>query len=380
MIVAASDGALRDAWSLTDKVLAASEDGTLSESAASAVLGMGHSAGLLEAAEAVSEGDTGKALDKLGELIDSGMDEDDILTSLTEYFRSLMILKNVSDYDKMLFKSEGYILSLKRSALTVSDEDIISYMAVLGDVRVQSRGGGNMRYALETAVLRMCDKDRLNENISLKARVEKLEKRVEALASMPRETPQSSPRASEILRRAGIDAAPMPEAAKPAGQDMISPAEEPPAKAPGADKVKDPVDTPMIAGIGTDEDDIDVPEEFAVSPDDKDVLADIAEHLAGCAEYINNQYRDQYLWSIVSDLKPLSFDGDTLTVYPTGVSVHMMGSFDEHNGPARLSEALKVRTGREIKIAVTSPPQKNAKKKDNIELARELLGGLEEIK
>ncbi|MBR4394814.1 MAG: DNA polymerase III subunit gamma/tau [Eubacteriaceae bacterium] len=380
MIVAASDGALRDAWSLTDKVLAASEDGTLSESAASAVLGMGHSAGLLEAAEAVSEGDAGKALDKLGELIDSGMDEDDILTSFTEYFRSLMILKNVSDYDKMLFKSEGYILSLKRSALTVSDEDIISYMAVLGDVRVQSRGGGNMRYALETAVLRMCDKDRLNENISLKARIEKLEKRVEALASMPREAPQSSPRASEILRRAGIDAAPRPEAAKPAEQDMISPAEEPPAKATGADKVKDPVDTPLTTGSGTDEDDIDIPEEFAVSPDDKDVLADIAEHLAGCAEYINNQYRDQYLWSIVSDLKPLSFDGDTLTVYPTGVSVHMMGSFDEHNGPARLSEALKVRTGREIKIAVTSPPQKNAKKKDNIELARELLGGLEEIK
>ena len=380
MIVAASDGALRDAWSLTDKVLAASEDGTLSESAASAVLGMGHTTGLLEAAEAVSEGDAGKALDKLGELIDSGMDEDDILTSLTEYFRSLMILKNVSDYDKMLFKSEGYIQSLKRSALTVSDEDIISYMAVLGDVRVQSRGGGNMRYALETAVLRMCDKDRLNENISLKARVEKLEKRVEALASMPRETPQSSPRASEILRRAGIDAAPRPEAAKPAEHDMISPAEEPPAKATGADKVKDPVDTPMTAGSGTDEDDIDIPEEFAVSPDDKDVLADIAEHLAGCAEYINNQYRDQYLWSIVSDLKPLSFDGDTLTVYPTGVSVHMMGSFDEHNGPARLSEALKVRTGREIKITVTSPPQKSTKKKDNIELARELLGGLEEIK
>ncbi|NLW69594.1 MAG: DNA polymerase III subunit gamma/tau [Eubacteriaceae bacterium] len=389
IITSAADGALRDAWSLADKVLAASPEGILSEKAAKEVLGNAASSDIMRIAEAVCEGDIPGAFAALTESIDSGADTDDILSNLTEYFRSLMIYLNVPSCEDMLFKSEEYFRSLKRAAVNINNEDLIGFMSVLSDVRGDSRYNTNMRYLLETAVLRMGDKDRLTENISLKARVEKLEKRIEALiaegfkATAPqREAPAKTRNPRPLRVQLPQSPAVEESAARDIACEVLQPpktAAEPKASPTEEKKPVSPVET-MGETIEDEDDDFDIPEEFAITEDDRDVMADMYEALQASADYINNRYRDQLLWGVVADMKPSSYDGEVLKIYPTGGSVILMEGFYAHEGIKRLEEAMNNKLGRPIKIEVVTPDEKgDKKKKENIDIARELFGELKEL-
>ncbi|MBO7699731.1 MAG: DNA polymerase III subunit gamma/tau [Eubacteriaceae bacterium] len=154
IIASEADGGLRDALSLTDKVLA-STDGAVSLENVEKVLGTMGQDIIFRLCEAVAASDPAGAFSSLNEALEAGTDTEYIIDSLTEYFRSLMIYTNVANPRDMLFKSRDYFDSLKRSSVNVTNELLGSYMLELGKLRADSRTITNTRYLIETALLRL---------------------------------------------------------------------------------------------------------------------------------------------------------------------------------------------------------------------------------
>ena len=86
IIAAEADGGLRDALSLTDKVLS-STDGNVSVENVEKVLGTMGQDIIFRMCEAVASSDPAGAFDALNEALEAGVDTEYIIDSLTEYFR-----------------------------------------------------------------------------------------------------------------------------------------------------------------------------------------------------------------------------------------------------------------------------------------------------
>lgn len=326
IIAGEADGGLRDALSLTDKILS-SEDSSVTSENVERILGIMGQDIIFSICEAVTSSDPSKAFNALNDAFESGADSDYIIDALTEYFRSLMIYTNVSEPKDMLFKSREYFESLGRSAVHVSNELLTSYMTEMGKLRLDSRNITNTRYLIETAVLRLCDRERLTDYLELTRRVEILEERIEGIirdgvkvSAAPVQTASAAPAAE--VRQTETKPAPVKESPAP---DTVS---------------------------------------------DADTLAKMHEALRFASKVLMNRGKDIMMSGIVEDLRVASFSGDTLYVYPTGASVHMMNAYEKGNGRAKLEAVLAENLGFHVNVEVTSEPKsKPAAKKPAVKKA-----------
>ncbi|MBO4360499.1 MAG: DNA polymerase III subunit gamma/tau [Eubacteriaceae bacterium] len=321
LIASEADGGLRDALSLTDKVLASS-DGTVSLENVEKVLGTMGQELIFRLCEAVASSDPACAFTALNEAMEAGTDAEYIIDSLTEYFRSLMIYTNVASPRDMLFKSRDYFDSLKRSSVNVTNELLGSYMLELGKLRADSRTISNTRYLIETALLRLCDKERLTDYVSLTRRVDILESRLDAIAS------------------GAVRTAPAAEAVP------LSSAPELTAQAPQQPRVSaSPVPQQP-------------PEAPAVPENDPDVMARLTEALRFSSKYLLNRERDILCSMVIDELKVAGYSGEDVYVYPTGNSKSMMDLFTESSGFEKLNRTVSSDLGRNVVFHLSEEPKK----------------------
>ena len=319
IIASEADGGLRDALSLTDKVLA-STDGAVSLENVEKVLGTMGQDIIFRLCEAVAGSDPAAAFSSLNEALEAGTDTEYIIDSLTEYFRSLMIYTNVTNPRDMLFKSRDYFDSLKRSSVNVTNELLGSYMTELGKLRADSRTITNTRYLIETALLRLCDKERLTDYVSLTRRVDILESRLDALASGAVRLPASSREEAPVQT---VKAAP-----------------------PAAESVPKAAPAPVM----------DAP---AGPENDPDVMAKLTESLRFSSKYLLNRERDILCSMVIDELKVAYYTGDDVYVYPTGNSKNMIDLFKAQDGIEKLNRTVSSDLGRSVMFHLTEEPKKN---------------------
>ncbi len=342
VIASASDGSLRDALSLTDKLLNSSDENNLTAEGVRSVLGFTDEEEIFALAQAISDENAGSALEILDNAVNSGADTEHIIASLTEYFRSLLIYTSTSKYEQLLRKSESYYESLKRNSAYLTPQLISGYITQLSKIRSEGRIISNTRTLFEASILKMCDKDRFIENFTLAARIDKLESRIEALI---KKAPELRPTNNNMD--------------VPFTSDTVT----------SSNETKTKTDNLINTQNVTIDD----------SAHNKAVLSKMKEEINFASKYVFNSERDIMLSDIFGDLQPKSFDGETLYVYPTKSSVFLMDAFKEKNGAQKLSELLSKNTDSPIKVVLCTPNEKEENNKPNIETAKEILGELTEL-
>ncbi len=190
LIAANSDGALRDALSYTDKALTTAENGQIRVKDVQDALGLAGGSDIIALAEAVADENSSEAFLTLDDLLKKGGDINQIITQLIEYFRSLMVYSHTANPEKILGKNEALIGSLSKYGRSTPSEILISYVTTLAKLKNEARYLPNPRYLLEAALLTLSDKSRIIDSISLTARVEKLEKRIEGLSLAHQDMPK----------------------------------------------------------------------------------------------------------------------------------------------------------------------------------------------
>ena len=176
LIARSADGALRDAESLLDQ-LSAFCQGTVTAADVLAVLGVIEEEVTQELTDAIIAGDGARCLVVAGRVIDEGRDVRQILRSLIEQFRDVLVVAVVEDPRAVIETSDARLAALREQSARLAPAAIIQTIRMLAAAEAEARLTTQPRIALEMALLRVSRPEMDPTLDGLTARVEALERR-----------------------------------------------------------------------------------------------------------------------------------------------------------------------------------------------------------
>jgi DNA polymerase III subunit gamma/tau len=227
LIARAADGALRDAEGLLDQLNAFCR-GPITKADVLAVLGVVDEDVARDLAQAVIDGDPGRALALAGHVIDEGRDVRQILRSLVDQFRDLLVVAVMREPQAILETTEQRLAALRAQAAPLAPAAIAQHIRVFAAAEAEARAATQPRVSLEMALLRAA-KPELDASLeSLAARVSALEQTAGATAVQPAAASVPPRSGGDGTEAASRDAPAPPGRSAPPAQDR--PAGEKPAK------------------------------------------------------------------------------------------------------------------------------------------------------
>jgi DNA polymerase-3 subunit gamma/tau len=207
-IVRSADGSVRDAESVLDQ-LSAYTDGAIDVALVTGVLGLVDEETAAALAAATIARDVATALRLAQETTDAGKDARQVLRTLLEHFRDLLLVKTcgqaaagILDAPKERFEQ------LQAQAQGASAADLLRAVRTLNDAVVESRQNTQPRLALDVALIRLARPEMDPSMEGLLTRIERLEAGRPGPARAPSKTPPAS-------NAAASNAAPEPPAPAP---------------------------------------------------------------------------------------------------------------------------------------------------------------------
>jgi len=173
-IARAAEGSARDALSLFDQVLSFSGDEVKDEDLA-ALLGLIDRELLLQASQAVLEGNSLGLLELVEKLSDYGADYKNFARELLLHFREVLLLKLAPESSSLL----AAVVPEERTRMrpladAYSEEDLLRILDLLTTAEADLRWAQDPRVTLELALLKMVQMRRLLPFVELVDRVERL--------------------------------------------------------------------------------------------------------------------------------------------------------------------------------------------------------------
>lgn len=155
-IARASDGSLRDAESILDELNSFTK-GRITIEDIHSVLGVVEHEYLLELTDKMIKKDASAAIELLDQLIDKGKDPGQLLISLIEHFRNLMVARvSRINSQKLLDLPKEVCEVITKQSQGLSIEEMLSAFNILAGVREISRYIDNIRIPLEVALVKLC--------------------------------------------------------------------------------------------------------------------------------------------------------------------------------------------------------------------------------
>ncbi len=156
LIAQRAEGSMRDAQSMLEQVLAFS-GGSAKDEDIGSIMGFRGSEAVSAIAGAVIAGDEAEVLNLLGEAFDGGVDPLDVVVSLTEWTRFLLIASIDPRSRELLSLTEETRKKLVKMVKGVSTEHLLSLLSMIADAENNIKRASHQRYLLETVVLRMAN-------------------------------------------------------------------------------------------------------------------------------------------------------------------------------------------------------------------------------
>ncbi|MDD5668788.1 MAG: DNA polymerase III subunit gamma/tau [Candidatus Omnitrophica bacterium] len=153
-IARASDGALRDAESILDQLIAFSK-GKVTLEDINSMLGLVEQDVLFEITEAVTNKDAAKALRLLNTMIDNGKDPGVFLNNLIDHFRNLMIAKVAQADAQLIDLPHDVCEKLLQQSRKIALETILSNFTILINAQEMAKRLDSVRIALEVSLVRL---------------------------------------------------------------------------------------------------------------------------------------------------------------------------------------------------------------------------------
>lgn len=243
LIARSADGALRDAEGLLDQ-LHAFTPGTIRTADVLAVLGVVDAEAVGRLADAVIAGDGERCLRDVGRLLDEGRDVRQVLRSLIDHFRDLLMVAVVRDPQGIVDAGEARLAVLRGQSARLSPAEIVHKLRLLTAAEAEARASTQPRVVLELVLLRAARPEVDPSLEGLAARVETLERMLGHLRGAgtvpslgvrtepPREERRPRASAPEESSFQGAGTAPAP--ASVSVRDPAPPANDPSFPAPPA--------------------------------------------------------------------------------------------------------------------------------------------------
>lgn len=188
-----SDGSVRDALTILEQCMAT---GVMNLDR-NLVLEYTGSAGddfYIALTDAVTEGELGKALLYIDEMIQRGKDAYNLLKDWLEHYRNLLILKYVSKPEKIIGASRENITRLQRQAKNLDSKLIEKSIRFISEYINAGRYSDRPRILLETAAVRLAQSDEVltESEITTKKKIKKAESLKREEANLSKEKKESA--------------------------------------------------------------------------------------------------------------------------------------------------------------------------------------------
>lgn len=286
LIAAAADGGMRDALSILDLCVSVSTD--ITEKTVTDVCGMSGHEYLNRLSDAISEGDTSKALTLIDELHKGSVDMLRLANDLSAHFRDIMIIKTVSSDKKPIVCSEVQYKIYSEKAARFDIKDILRALNMLSAC-IASMQNANRRSMLEMTVIKLCTPELCTD-------IESLEKRIRALELGAPKT-VSAPVAPAVSTEKPAE---KPTEQTPPKNTLIEDEAPPPPieeEAPPAGIPEEEIETVPVEAAETEEVIASAPAEEGALPEWEEVLKVLAKTcppisgvLNGSRAFISGQY------------------------------------------------------------------------------------------
>ncbi|HEU4798532.1 MAG TPA: DNA polymerase III subunit gamma/tau, partial [bacterium] len=176
LIGAAADGSVRDAESILDQ-LAAFAEGPITPQDVQAVLGMVAEEVALRFTAGIITRDARSCLDLVNQTINEGKDVRQVMRTLIDHFRDLLVLKTGNAAD-VLDTTEQRLRALQQQSEETNVEDILRALNVLSAAEAEARWSPQPRLLLEIALIRLCRPEMDPTLEGLRTRLTALEQRL----------------------------------------------------------------------------------------------------------------------------------------------------------------------------------------------------------
>lgn len=186
MIARSADGAMRDAHSILDQVLASSED-YISSDLVSSIIGTVKSDTVFELVENIINENEMESLSTLELIFDSGIDSGEFISSLLEHYRNLLLSKTVPG--RLTGYDDESINKYSQQSKKIELSRIVDSIEIILDASSQMRKSELTKIISQITIVKLIEQvDRKN----LLSRIEKLEKEISELKKGGRITHVSS--------------------------------------------------------------------------------------------------------------------------------------------------------------------------------------------
>jgi len=215
LIAGSADGSVRDAESILDQ-LTAFAAGPITPRDVVTVLGVVEEQTALGFAGAIIARDVAECLALVGRVVDEGKDIRQVMRTLIDQFRDLLVVKTGQRDVDLLDTTEGRLAALAAQVERTTIEDILRVLNILSAAESEARWSPQPRLLLEIALIRLCRPEMDPTVEGLRARVQAIEHRLGGTAapSLPESPPAAPTKPPDVTRR-------KPAPSRPAGQDDV---------------------------------------------------------------------------------------------------------------------------------------------------------------
>lgn len=145
-ISSCAEGSVRDMLSIADCVLSFCK-GNITEDKVKQILGSSDKEAVLNLAEAIIEKNLGKVLEIINDLYNQGKNLVSLGKEITIHFKNLLVIKNCSNYEKMLNVSNETLKKLIEQSSKLDAQDLIAFMQKFSYIEA------DLKYALSPKTL-----------------------------------------------------------------------------------------------------------------------------------------------------------------------------------------------------------------------------------
>ena len=227
-----ADGGLRDAESLFDQIIAF-YDGKITESTIADVLGLMPKDALFNIDHAGKEGRLYVAFEIAHQVFSQGKDQSHFVESLTEHFRTLLLIKLAGSNAAFLDLLEADRAAYEDSAKLYTQEQCVTILEYLIEAQSQIRFQASGRIALESILLHIM---RTHQRVPVEFLVRRLSELEESLKTEKKPSLASTPAAA--TQQVPISAP--KQAIVPSAPQQVARTQQ---------MIEDPTPTPMDLGI-----------------------------------------------------------------------------------------------------------------------------------
>ena len=241
LIATSADGSVRDAESILDQLGSFSE-GTITARDVVAVLGILEEETALRFADRIIARDAIACIDLVNQVVDAGKDVRQVLRTLLDQFRDLLVVKTGDRPESLLDTTENRLQALQAQAAGTTIEEILRALNILAATEAEARWSAQPRVLLEVALIRLCRPEMDPTLEGLRARIQAIEHRLIGLPDIQTSEAKAAgaARAPETSRRSPQ------QSQEPAKGDLNAEVEAAPTAVAVVERPA-PADIPVVA-------------------------------------------------------------------------------------------------------------------------------------